>query len=104
MQLITCSEHMTIKQKEAVDHRSLDEKRNLLKVGDTVFATSEYREVMSEEPDFEGGRIIEFNEPRDWAGKKALSQAYIQMPCGCTKYISTGWLTKVKPNDSKEAI
>ena len=95
METKVCSEHMTPKQKARVDHRSLAEKRHWLRVGDVVFSTSEYKEMMSE-PDFEGGKIVEFDDPSDWEGNTASSVAYVEMPCGCVKYINTGWLTRNK--------
>ena len=98
----TCSKHMTREQKARVDHRSDLAKRHFLKVEDIVYATSKYRKTMrmgleEHEPEFEGGMIADFNDPSDWEGNTASSQAYIEMPCGCVHFISTGWLTKVKP-------
>ncbi len=93
MEIKTCSEHMTHEQKEKIDHRSIEEKRHWLKIGQMVIATSEYRKIFSTDtPDFENGKIVEFKDPWDWEGKTASSVAYIEMPCGCVKYISTGWL------------
>ena len=94
METRTCSEHMTHEQKERIDHRSLDEKRHWLKIGQIVVATTEYKKSvrMIKEPDFENGKIVKFKDPWDWEGKTASSVAYIEMSCGCVKDINTGWL------------
>ena len=94
MEVKTCSQHMTPKEKDRVDNRSTREKRNWFKEGDIVKANSRYKELLSKEPDFVGGKIIGFKDPYDWEGITALSQAYIEMPCGCVKFVSTGWLIK----------
>lgn len=96
METRVCSEHMNPKQKEHIDIRSLAEKRHWLRVGDVVFATNEYRRTMSQEPEFDGGKIVEFDDPSDREGNTASSVTYVEMPCGCVKYINTGWLTKNK--------
>ncbi len=98
METRVCSEHMNPKQKEEekIDIRSLAEKRHWLRVGDVVFATGEYKKIMSQEPNFDGGKIAEFDDPSNSKNKTASSVAYVEMPCGCVKYINTGWLTRNK--------
>jgi len=74
------------------DTRTLLEKRNFFKVGDKVQANREYEKIISSEPDFNGGTIIEFQEKYDLH----TSLANVEMPCGCTIVINTYWLTKFR--------
>ncbi len=92
---ITCSEHRTPEQEARFDYRTSYEKRNCLKVGNIVYAISEYIKMYDGEiPNFDGGKIIGFKDPWDWKPKTESSVAYVEMPCGCVKFIGTGWLTK----------
>jgi hypothetical protein len=91
----TCQKHKTPAEIEREDHRSVMEKRLQFSVGDKIKATTEFRRhCRTEEPEFEGGKIIEFKDPYDFDGKTATSLANVEMPCGCTHAINVSWLVK----------
>jgi len=98
----TCQEHKTSEQIEAEDHRSIEEKRLFFKIGNKIKANDEYRRIISKEPEFEGGIIIEFKDPYDFDEKTANSIANVEMPCGCTHVINTGWLVKFSTNNCSQ--
>ena len=91
----TCQDHKPPKRVVEEEKRpTIEERRLYFKIGDTVKANSDYHKYISKNPEWEGGTIIEFDDPGDWANKDKHSLANVEMPCGCTHIIDTGWLAK----------